>query len=261
MSQLLAQLQGSSVEPYETPDAGRSPSDGLEAVPTYTDDSVEEANVPSEFFGQPEHHQGDVVESGLSDTTIDPIDADLTWQGMNPTFCDPDPDDALETGSNSSGINFASDDDFDSDDDDLDFSDHHPALEQSSNIQDTNSSLPDGELDCANPNEDDAAVAASAADLPEVIQRLWKQLLAGYAPSIYPPLNDSRGRELTSAEKLSLKHYIAWVDSCGTVKGYHLHAQVLQEATQIVTYRAMRSCDIRRTCKGARCLRRQAKNI
>jgi hypothetical protein len=30
-----------------------------------------------------------------------------------------------------------------------------------------------------------------------------------------------------------LKHYIAWVDSHGTVKGYHLHAQVLQEAAQV----------------------------
>ena len=170
----------------------------------------------------------------MLDTIIGPIDADLTWQGMDPTFCDSDLDYASEAASNSSGINFASDDDdFDSDDDNLDSSDHHPGLEQRSNNESINSSLPNVELECVSPDEDDAAVTASAADPPEVIQRLRKQLLAGYAPPIYPPVNDTRGRELSPAEKLSLKHYIAWVDSHGTVKGYHLHAQVLQEATQM----------------------------
>ena len=38
---------------------------------------------------------------------------------------------------------------------------------------------------------------------------------------------------LTSAEELSLKHFMAWVDARGTVKAYSLHAQVLQEATNI----------------------------
>ena len=94
MSHLLAHLQGSSVELYSTPSTGGSPSSSLEgafwkiitfrtylqllllllllllfnlkAVPTYTGDSIEEANIPSEFFGQPEYHQGDVEESGPS---------------------------------------------------------------------------------------------------------------------------------------------------------------------------------------------------
>ena len=116
----------------------------------------------------------------MLDTIIGPIDADLTWQGMDPTFCDSDLDYASEAASNSSGINFASDDDdFDSDDDNLDSSDHHPGLEQRSNNESINSSLPNVELECVSPDEDDAAVTASAADPPEVIQRLRKQLLAG----------------------------------------------------------------------------------
>ena len=92
MSLLLAQLQGSSVEHYTKPNAGGSPSAcpegvflkiltfhtylllllllNLKAVPTYTDDSIQEANVPSKFFGQPEHHQGEVVESGPSSKCV-----------------------------------------------------------------------------------------------------------------------------------------------------------------------------------------------
>ena len=45
------------------------------------------------------------------------------------------------------------------------------------------------------------------------------------------PINDLRNHSLTKAEKLSLKHFIAWVDSHGTVKAYALHAKVLQEET------------------------------
>ena len=98
MSHLLANLQGNPVEPHTTPNTGGSLSAGLQGVflkimtfriylqllllllllllfnlkadptscPTYMDDSVEEAHIPSEYFGQPEHHQGDVVESGPS---------------------------------------------------------------------------------------------------------------------------------------------------------------------------------------------------
>jgi hypothetical protein len=34
-------------------------------------------------------------------------------------------------------------------------------------------------------------------------------------------------------EVLSLKHYLAWVDSCGTVKAYGLHAKVLEEVGNV----------------------------
>ncbi|KAI9431378.1 hypothetical protein H4582DRAFT_1782979, partial [Lactarius indigo] len=67
--------------------------------------------------------------------------------------------------------------------------------------------------------------------IPEVVRRLQTQLLSGYIPPNHPPIDDPRGRTPTPDEVLSLKHYIAWVDSRGTVKAYKLHAQVLQEAT------------------------------
>ena len=109
----------------------------------------------------------------------------------------------------------------------------HPALEPPCMevTGDTTSFLPEGGPDYV--GLDEGAADASMADLPEVIQSLWKQLLAGYTHPIYPSPNDLRGRPLTPDEKLSLKHYIAWVDPCGTVKGYHLHAQFLQEAAQV----------------------------
>jgi hypothetical protein len=37
---------------------------------------------------------------------------------------------------------------------------------------------------------------------------------------------------LSRAEELSLRHYLAWTESHGTVKAYNAHAQVLAEATQ-----------------------------
>jgi hypothetical protein len=37
---------------------------------------------------------------------------------------------------------------------------------------------------------------------------------------------------LSRAEALSLKHYLAWTESHGTVKAYNAHAQVLAEATE-----------------------------
>ena len=112
------------------------------------------------------------------DTVYDPIDANLTWQGMDPNFSDSDLDHAmLEAGSNPSDEGFGFDDD--SDDDSFDTSDHHPALECTSNTGGANSSLPEREIDSVDLDED-AAVSDNVADLPEVIQRLQKQLLAGY---------------------------------------------------------------------------------
>jgi hypothetical protein len=67
-------------------------------------------------------------------------------------------------------------------------------------------------------------------DLPAVITQLQKELLNGYllppCPSEPPEL-----RSLSRAETLSLKHYLAWTESHGTVKAYNSHAQVLAEAT------------------------------
>jgi hypothetical protein len=104
---------------------------------------------------------------------------------------------------------------------DLD-SDLHPAMEHA--VHDTGVSGP-GEPDSGDLDEEDA-------NLPDVVKKLQLQLLSGYKAPNHPPIDDDpRGHSLTSAEELSLKHYIAWVDSRGTVKAYKLHAEVLQEAT------------------------------
>ena len=151
---------------------------------------------------------------------------------MNPNFSEPNSDvepAGLEAGS----IPFYEDSDSDSGHFDPDFDTAHPAMEPQcmEDTGGTTSFLPEREPESVCLDED--AAGASMADLPEVIQCLRKQLLAGYTHPIYPSLNDLRGRPLTSDETLSLKHYIAWVDSRGTVKAYHLHAQVLQEAAQV----------------------------
>jgi hypothetical protein len=96
----------------------------------------------------------------------------------------------------------------------------------------TSVSLPEGPGEPDSGDIDEEVFAASGADLPEVVKKLRIQLLSGYTPPNHPSINDGpRGRLLTLDEELSLKHFIAWVDSRGTVKGYTLHAKVLQQAT------------------------------
>jgi hypothetical protein len=152
-------------------------------------------------------------------------DADLTWQGMDPDVSDLE----LDENAVSEACSDSVDQDSDSDED-LDSSDLHPALAPASNVGGADNSLPDRESDSGGVDEE--ASAASGADVPEVVQKLRPQLLSGYKPPNHPSINDNpRGRSLTSAEELSLKHYIAWVDSRGTVKAYKLHAEVLREAT------------------------------
>jgi Transposase family tnp2 len=93
------------------------------------------------------------------------------------------------------------------------------------------------------------AFAADAADLPDVVKRLRKQLLSSYTQPIYPPIDDPRECSLTPAEQLSLKHYVGWVDSRGTVKAYAIHAKILQEATglEILSLYMARKLAIERT--------------
>jgi hypothetical protein len=66
--------------------------------------------------------------------------------------------------------------------------------------------------------------------VPDVVKRLQKQLLNEYTlpPS---PAEVPQQHTLSRVEILSLKHYIAWAESHGTVKAYSSHAQVLAEAT------------------------------
>jgi hypothetical protein len=81
--------------------------------------------------------------------------------------------------------------------------------------------------------DQDDVPSAGNAGMPEVVRRLQKQLLNGYTHPNHPPIHDPRHRPLTEVEELSLRHYLAWVDSHGTVKAYKAHAQVLQQAKGI----------------------------
>jgi len=154
---------------------------------------------------------------------------DLTQQGMEANS-DPDleePDSYSQHTASVAGSDQDFDSDSDSDSDGLDRDpDCHPILEPTSNVENP---LP--ETDSADALDD--AFIPGAVDLPEVVQLLQKQLLSNYRPLNHPPIIDPRGRSLTEAEVLSLKHYLAWVGSRGTVKGYGLHAKLLEEVANV----------------------------
>ncbi|KAH6896187.1 hypothetical protein BKA70DRAFT_1074347, partial [Coprinopsis sp. MPI-PUGE-AT-0042] len=71
--------------------------------------------------------------------------------------------------------------------------------------------------------------------LPDEILRLREELRSGYtcppdSPLDYDPIA-KRFSELSQSEKWSLKHYICWKKTGGTVEAYKLHAALLAEAT------------------------------
>jgi len=66
--------------------------------------------------------------------------------------------------------------------------------------------------------------------LPETLVSLRKQLLGDYKCPSNPPTSPIH-HTLTSCQKLSLKHYIAWKQSNGTVQAYKAHAAVLKDTT------------------------------
>ena len=67
-------------------------------------------------------------------------------------------------------------------------------------------------------------------NVPEIISQLQEKLLKGYTlPPI--PEQDPPKPDLSRAQRLSLHHYFAWVESNGTVKAYNSHARVLLQAT------------------------------
>jgi hypothetical protein len=163
----------------------------------------------------------------VSDSTAS---ADLTWIGVDPNISDSEELDNLSVSSESDNgsCSLALDSDSDSDSD-SGKSELHPAIMA---LSDHDNSPSKRESDHVNFDEEEV-FAAHPAELPEVIKKLQVQLLAGYTHPNHPPIHDPRGCSLTESEELSLKHYMAWVDSHGTVKGYRLHAQVLQNATNI----------------------------
>ena len=185
--------------------------------------------------------------------------ADLSWLGTDPNIYDPEPGQEMEVFEAGSSI-FEQDYEPDDDDDDpfeihpslesstkgpglleqhseFDAADFHPSLEYPSkgcsNTPEPGSFCT-GDSDGADPEDMEAPDAVNLPDmLPDLITKLQKQLLAGYTHPVFPPINDSIGRALTESEELSLKHYMAWVDSRGTVKAYSLHGALLQSVTEI----------------------------
>ena len=154
--------------------------------------------------------------------------ADLTWVGMDPNISESeDPDKPYESSESDSSSCLDLDQDSDSDSD-IDKSGLHPAIKVHPDNGDIDNSLSSH----VNLDEEEV-IATSPAEFPAVIKKLQAQLLAGYTHPNHPSIDDPRGRSLTESEELSLQHFMAWVDSRGTVKGYSHHAKVLQKKTKI----------------------------
>ena len=153
-------------------------------------------------------------------------DANLIWMGMDPDISDLDIDQlAVPSEDDSSSLDQDSESDTD---DDANIPKLHPAmmsLSTNDDIDNITERVPHAA------DLDEEVFAGSATDLPEVVKRLQERLLASYTSSNHPPINDSRDRSLAPSEVLSLKHYVAWVDSHGTVKAYSFHAKVLKDAS------------------------------
>ena len=69
--------------------------------------------------------------------------------------------------------------------------------------------------------------------LPGTVEELQHDLLGKHEQSKSPPSTPPGPRPLTDSEMLSLKHYVAWKKSNGTVIAYKFHAEVLHQATGI----------------------------
>jgi len=68
-------------------------------------------------------------------------------------------------------------------------------------------------------------------NVPDFVVQLQKQLLNGYTLPPHPTQAPARPT-LSRADALSLKHYLAWTGSNGTVKAYGAHASVLAEVSE-----------------------------
>lgn len=69
--------------------------------------------------------------------------------------------------------------------------------------------------------------------IPDTLKGLRQQLLGGYTLPPHPPENLSAVRTLTATELHSLRHYVAWKTSNGTIRAYKHHAIVLAEASRV----------------------------
>ncbi len=95
-----------------------------------------------------------------------------------------------------------------------------------------------GDDDSSEPDDSASYQATSGSPyggnegLPDIIIQLQKKLLKGYT---LPPCPSEAPLEhtLSRADTLSIQHYIAWMETHGTVKAYDAHARVLTTATQV----------------------------
>lgn len=81
-------------------------------------------------------------------------------------------------------------------------------------------------------SDDDDEPKTGSFHLPDSVKALQAKLLDDYHLAPSPPASVGGPPKLDASQKLSLRHYIAWKLSNGTVNGYKLHAQVLHEATR-----------------------------
>jgi hypothetical protein len=78
---------------------------------------------------------------------------------------------------------------------------------------------------------DDDAEEPAYIPLPSSLTALHKELLGDYTCPTNHPSSGCKPHELTPCQELSLRHYVAWKKSNGTVKAFELHGDVLQKAT------------------------------
>jgi hypothetical protein len=69
-------------------------------------------------------------------------------------------------------------------------------------------------------------------NVPECIKAIQDDLLNGYTPP-EKPSEPLKIEELDSSQTWSLRHYVAWRRSNGTVRAFNEHRQVLQDATNV----------------------------
>ncbi|KAI0050436.1 hypothetical protein FA95DRAFT_1487466, partial [Auriscalpium vulgare] len=69
--------------------------------------------------------------------------------------------------------------------------------------------------------------------LPDTAARQREIFLDGYTCPAIPPFDTPKGVSLDQSETISLKHWVTWKKTNGTVKAYSGHAQNLQENTGI----------------------------
>ena len=81
-----------------------------------------------------------------------------------------------------------------------------------------------------NSSEEDPDLDENHYTLPTTITALREKLYDGYTVPPNPPFPASPIKDLTQSEFYSLRHYLSWVKSNGTVEAYILHARNLAEA-------------------------------